>query len=246
MLKYPNNIGLFSMAKRKMTLDEKRDLARNEIMQISLDLFLEKGYDKTTTRDIITQAGILNGSLYNRFRNKEEILISIVREATLEVLSRSMELMKKEHNILEAAIFPGAIQLYISSTSVGIASLIYEVHCKQNAVKVFTEIFHDWYEKFLSEYGYQVQKSHDIDMSLAALIGASGAMVGCYSRGSEIPCKDSIRIYSILVASTFHMPAINIDKVVENVMGILASKDLTFMGRSIAPYSNKPRRETIL
>lgn len=225
------------MAKRKMTLDEKRDLARNEIMQISLELFMEKGYEKTTTRDIITQAGILNGSLYNRFKNKEEILISIVREATLQVLSHSMELMKKEHNILEAAIFPGAIQLYISSTSLGIASLIHEVHCKQDAVQVFTEIFHDWFEKFLSEYGYQVQKSYDIEMSLAALIGAIGAMVGCYARGSEIPCEDSIKIYSMLVASTFHMPAINIDKVVENVMTVLASEDLTFMGHKIAHHS---------
>lgn len=36
-----------------------------------MELFYVQGYDKTTTRQIIQKAGILNGSLYHSFTNKE-------------------------------------------------------------------------------------------------------------------------------------------------------------------------------
>lgn len=227
------------MVKRKMSLEEKRDIARGEIMQVSLELFLQKGYEKTTTRDIITQAGILNGSLYNRFKNKEEILINIVKEATEEILSGSMDILKKENNFLEAAIFPGAVQLYVSTISPNIASLIYEVHCKQDAVRVFSDVFKGWFEEFLTEYGYPLPDEHNVEMSLAALIGSVGAMVGCYAHGSKYSCREAIKIYTLLVASTIHMPIINIDGVVDKIMALFESQDLTFMGLSIRGHCSK-------
>ena len=69
------------MAKAKLSVEEKREIARKHIMDASIELFYEKGYAQTTTRDIIAKAGILNGSLYNRFKNKDEILTSLVKEA---------------------------------------------------------------------------------------------------------------------------------------------------------------------
>lgn len=239
MLKYRNRIGAVIMVKRKLSLEEKRDLARSEIMQVSLELFLQKGYGKTTTRDIVTQAGILNGSLYNRFKNKEEILISIVKEATEEVLSKSMDILKNENNFLEAAVFPGAVQLYISTISRNIASLIYEVYCKQDALGVFSKIFQEWFEEFCSEYGYQMPDERDVEMSLAACIGSIGAMVSCYAHGSEYPCRDAIKIYTLTVASALRMPAINIDGIVDNIMSIFETECFTFMGLTISDKDPK-------
>ncbi len=233
------------MAKRKMTLEEKRDLARNEIMQVSLELFLQKGYDKTTTRDIITQAGILNGSLYNRFKNKEEILISIVKDATEEVLSRTLDILKKHNNFLEAAIFPGAVQLYVSSISPNVASLIYEVYCKRDAVKVFSNISKRWFEEFLIEYGYQLPKDYDLDMSLAAIIGSIGTMVGCYVDGSECSCRDAIKLHALQVASIFNMPAINVDGIIDNIISVFNADDINFMGLSISEQYKMSHGQTL-
>ncbi len=246
MLKYRNDIEYIIMAKRKMTLEEKRDLARNEIMQVSLELFLQKGYDKTTTRDIITQAGILNGSLYNRFKNKDEILISIVKNATEKVLAATMDILKKHNNFLEAAIFPGAIQLYVSTISPNVANLIYEVHCKRDAVKVFSAISKRWFEEFLTEYGYKLPKDYDLDMSLAALIGSVGTMVGCYVDGSTCPCREAIKIHALQVASVFNMPAINIDSIIDNITAVFDTEDLTFMGLSVSEHYKKTHEQTTL
>ena len=103
------------MANGRPSVKEKRELARKQITEVSLELFLEKGYEETTTRDIINKAGILNGSLYNRFKSKDEILISIVKEATEEILENAMELLKRENNLLLAASFPAALELNMAS-----------------------------------------------------------------------------------------------------------------------------------
>ena len=52
----------------------KREEARKQIMTAALKLFYTKGYENTTTRDIVKETGILNGSLYNRFKSKDDIL----------------------------------------------------------------------------------------------------------------------------------------------------------------------------
>ena len=46
-------------------------------MDVSVELFLENGYDRTTTRQILQRADILNGSLYNIYHGKEEIFADI-------------------------------------------------------------------------------------------------------------------------------------------------------------------------
>lgn len=53
---------------------------RETILKSSKKLFLEKGYEKTTIREIISSSGILSGSIYHFFKNKEDILNSLVLE----------------------------------------------------------------------------------------------------------------------------------------------------------------------
>lgn len=93
------------MARGKMSVQEKRDIARRQIMDVSLELFLKKGFEETTTRDIIAKAGILNGSLYNRFKNKDEILISILKDAIADIMRESEEIFRKSKNFMAALSF---------------------------------------------------------------------------------------------------------------------------------------------
>jgi AcrR family transcriptional regulator len=48
---------------------------RQKIMEVSLKLFLEKGYDETTVLDIIANlGGLTRGAFYHHFKSKEEVL----------------------------------------------------------------------------------------------------------------------------------------------------------------------------
>jgi len=53
---------------------------REEILRVALQLFTEKGYESTSTRDIGEALGITKPALYYHFRNKEDIVASLIAE----------------------------------------------------------------------------------------------------------------------------------------------------------------------
>ena len=58
---------------------------RAEILRVALELFTEKGYEATSTRDISGALGITKSALYYHFENKEAIVASLVEERRHEV-----------------------------------------------------------------------------------------------------------------------------------------------------------------
>lgn len=55
------------------------------ILQVSLQLFITKGYEKTTLNDIIQNlGGLTKGAIYHHFKSKEEILIAVINSLTAE------------------------------------------------------------------------------------------------------------------------------------------------------------------
>jgi AcrR family transcriptional regulator len=53
---------------------------RAEILRVALGLFTEKGFASTSTRDISEALGITKSALYYHFRNKDEIVTSLVQQ----------------------------------------------------------------------------------------------------------------------------------------------------------------------
>ena len=54
---------------------EKSNNIKNKIIEVSRRLFVNQGYQKTTIRQIIEEAGINTGTLYHFFRDKEDIFL---------------------------------------------------------------------------------------------------------------------------------------------------------------------------
>lgn len=50
---------------------------KNQILDAAAVTFAEKGFHQTTIRDIARQAGIADGTIYNYFANKSELLLGI-------------------------------------------------------------------------------------------------------------------------------------------------------------------------
>ena len=49
-------------------------------------LFRERGYEGTTVRDVAAAAGISAGSLFHHFPSKEQMLVEMLREASIVVV----------------------------------------------------------------------------------------------------------------------------------------------------------------
>ena len=70
-----------------------------KILDASLKLFLEKGFDKTSMNDIATTAGISKGAIYHHFQSKDAI-IKAVTEKKAQVIKETMNNWLSEMNSL--------------------------------------------------------------------------------------------------------------------------------------------------
>ena len=50
---------------------------RERILDVALDLFIEKGFDKTSLREIAEQLGVTKAALYYHFASKDDILMAL-------------------------------------------------------------------------------------------------------------------------------------------------------------------------
>jgi AcrR family transcriptional regulator len=74
------------MAREKTARKKRRqvvDLA--SINRVATRLFRQNGYDSTTMQDIADELGILKGSLYHHIDNKEQLLLTILRQSVGDV-----------------------------------------------------------------------------------------------------------------------------------------------------------------
>ena len=59
---------------------------RQQIIAAAIDLFYENGFSKASLRDIARKVGITQAAIYYHFRNKEEILYTIIEKFSNDLL----------------------------------------------------------------------------------------------------------------------------------------------------------------
>ncbi|WP_165990279.1 TetR/AcrR family transcriptional regulator [Streptomyces sp. YIM 98790] len=62
------------------TPQPRRGNTRQRIQDIALAFFLDRGYEKTSLREIADELGVTKAALYYHFKTKEDILVSLFAE----------------------------------------------------------------------------------------------------------------------------------------------------------------------
>ena len=70
----------------KDQFEEIRNKSRENIEKIALELFAIKGYHATSVSQIAEKAGISKGLLYNYYKNKEQLLNSVIMKVFDEIM----------------------------------------------------------------------------------------------------------------------------------------------------------------
>ena len=71
-----------------MARNRNPEETRRKILEVSKELFLEKGFDNTSIQDIIDGlGGLTKGVIYHHFESKNEILQSIISENNQKILN---------------------------------------------------------------------------------------------------------------------------------------------------------------
>ncbi len=74
---------------------------RARILEKAAEIFTEKGFDATTTRDIALVSGLATGTLFNYFPTKETLAMSMVTEALRRAREDFQRRRTKKENLAE-------------------------------------------------------------------------------------------------------------------------------------------------
>ena len=69
---------------------------RNEILDVAEKLFCAKGFDDTSTNDILKEIGIARGTLYYHFKSKEDILDAMIERLTNQMVAKAADIALDE------------------------------------------------------------------------------------------------------------------------------------------------------
>ena len=116
--------------KRLTKRAQRTENTRRRILDASIRLFMEQGYEKTTTRQILNEVGILNGSLYNIYKSKEDIFSDIIISALDEAMRHATDSLPEGTPTRMRLAYIFHIQIYFAARSQRIAELLTIAHEK--------------------------------------------------------------------------------------------------------------------
>ena len=79
-----------------MAIVVEHDKRKHEILQKSLDVFVEQGYEDATFQKIADHCGITRTTLYIYFKNKHEIFLGSIKELLSELETNLRDIIKKD------------------------------------------------------------------------------------------------------------------------------------------------------
>lgn len=117
-----------------MRIVKKAEERKNEILDAADTLFGQKGFDGTSTNDILEKVGIARGTLYHHFKSKEDIMDALIDRYTVRLLDRAQAIaLDKSIPVIER-IIRVVMSLNISGDGESSKEIMEHIHKPQNAL----------------------------------------------------------------------------------------------------------------
>lgn len=105
---------------------------RNEILDVADELFGQKGFDGTSTNDILEKVGIARGTLYYHFKSKEDIMDALIERYNALILGTAKEIAANKSIPVNERIIRVVMSLNISDGNG--KEIMDHIHKPQNAL----------------------------------------------------------------------------------------------------------------
>lgn len=105
---------------------------RNEILDAADELFSQKGFDGTSTNDILEKVGIARGTLYYHFKSKEDIMDALIERYNVQILGAAKAIAADKSIPVNERIIRVVMALNISGGNS--KEIIEHIHKPQNAL----------------------------------------------------------------------------------------------------------------
>jgi AcrR family transcriptional regulator len=134
----------------------KGSKTKAKILKTSLKLFSTKGFKATTVRDIAGAMGVKQSALYNHFKNKDEILETLVAELTSSAIvtlfddKDSQELIKQGKSSLLSIATTFKLIGFDGQNEALLKLLMQEIYRNERIREIYNEHFYQENVKKLS------------------------------------------------------------------------------------------------
>lgn len=115
-----------------MRIVKEAEERRNEILDVSEKLFNQKGFEGTSTNDILEKVGIARGTLYYHFKSKEDIMDALIDRYNTCLLSAAKTTAANKTLSVKERLLYVIMSLNISNQSG--KEIIEHIHKPQNAL----------------------------------------------------------------------------------------------------------------
>ena len=105
---------------------------REEILDVAERLFSTKGFDHTSTNDILEGVGIARGTLYYHYKSKEDILDGVIERMTNRMMVDAKKIVQNKTMSFQERLTESVLALNVDS-KLG-EEVMAQVHRPQNAL----------------------------------------------------------------------------------------------------------------
>ena len=168
------------------------DSAKGRLLQAAAALFKEKGYERTTVRDLGKAVGIQSGSLFHHYPNKEAILRAVMEETIIlntELMKASLaQANKPEDKIL--ALIRCELESVLGETGAAMTVLVYEWRSLKEESQLEILKLRDIYENIWIDTLTQAKEARSVVIDPAVLrrllTGALSWTVNWYRKEGDL------------------------------------------------------------
>ena len=115
-----------------MRIVKEAEERKEEILDVAERLFAAKGFDNSSTGDILDEVGIARGTLYYHFKSKEDILDGVIQRMTKRLTAEAERIVKDKQMPLLERLTKAVLALNVD-TRIG-DEVMEQVHRPQNAL----------------------------------------------------------------------------------------------------------------
>ena len=157
-------------------------VTRRKILTVSMKLFLEKGYEGTTAKEVADMAGIVSGSPFFQFGNKEGVLLDLVKQMFDGQFATAGMLAGEGADPLLLYALETALQLHIAEMSDPLRELYVTAYTLPRTSAYIYENMIDKIESIFSPYLTGLEKNDFYELEIAA----AGVMRGFMARHCDL------------------------------------------------------------
>ena len=123
---------------------------RKQIKKIALELFINKGYAKTTMEEIVQAVGISKGGMYHHFSNKEEIFTELLEDGSEYRKNLVLEYMRENPKSRDEKLIDSLLDkiLDVNPYKKLYTVFLIEMQSNENFKKLFEKVYHRGVEDF--------------------------------------------------------------------------------------------------